>query len=164
MTHRAKLLFGQEADIIEEFERTLGKLVQKGDHFSAQLFEVVAQIMVVQNILPQPSPQFFNRVEPGGIGGQEEQGQVVVTGGLHDCRELVHRPIVLNQVNAFDGRINGSDLGIKLNQFLGSDLVALAKDNLAGQTIQDGGHPGFGAGGDGGERLTGRFGDASSNL
>jgi hypothetical protein len=67
-----KLISGQEADDIEQLARAgLEAVKPPGDKF-AQLFEVIAERMAVQHILTQPTPEFFDRIKPRGVGWQKE--------------------------------------------------------------------------------------------
>ena len=59
---------------------------------------------------------------------------------------IVHRPVVLHQVNPLYVRISLSNLSIEINQHLDPNFATLTENNLTGESIQDSSYSGFGIG------------------
>ena len=63
------LLIYRKADIVQQRGRGTGELIQEVADQLAQVVEVGGIRVKVEDVLPQPAPELFDRVEPGGIGG-----------------------------------------------------------------------------------------------
>lgn len=120
-------------------KRAVGELQQESGDLAAQLLEVMAEWVAVDDALTQPTPELFNRVEPGGVGRQKEHGQAMGLGSGQDGWRLVGRPVVLDEVDAPGMGIGLANLDVESGQGLLVDLSPLPEQDLAGQGVEDGG-------------------------
>jgi hypothetical protein len=138
-------LIRQKANISEQFRRPILKLLEKDQNPFAQTSQIIRWSMQMQDLLSELAPEFLDRIEPGGIGGQHDHlhgqvpGSIPFDGGRAGCkrpivrprkgewtvlrfqsnkhiRMKVNRPMVLNDPNAFCLRGSVADVLIEFDE------------------------------------------------
>ena len=118
--------------------RTRRKLVEKTVNAPLKLRPIVSETMQLEHILPQPTPEFFNRIESGRIGRQPNRFDT--RQGIHHSQHIhvrVDRPVVLNDIDVSGGRIKPIDDLIHITDDLTSDNVVVQVVHLSRQSVQD---------------------------
>ncbi len=60
----------EQANVVQQVTGPMSKLVEKSMDLRQQHRPVISPLMQTQNILAQPTPELFNRIEPVGVGGR----------------------------------------------------------------------------------------------
>ncbi len=98
---------------------------------------VIRPLVQAQNVLAQPAPELFNRVEPVSIGGQADNFQTRQCGEYaEDIRMGMNRPVVLNDKDALGERIRLVKALVQFAHLAPPDDVVIQIGDLAGQGVQ----------------------------
>ena len=63
-----QLAIAEQAGVLKQRYRTVDELIEKVVDPMSQCLPIACQAMQFENVLPKPTPELLNRVEPWGVG------------------------------------------------------------------------------------------------